>query len=256
MRIYRTVAVASYRQRIGYQAGLLAGVCMIVAALILIGNLVTGDRIYAMQQQDQRMMLQEVLPNSLYDNDLLGDQLTVALQETEDGESVEDQILYVARLNQQVTGYAFSTVANGYGGPIEMILGVDTEGKVLGVRVINHKETPGLGDKIEISRDSWITSFNGLSLKTTPKEQWAVQKDGGQFDQFTGATITPRAVVRAVYAGLSKVPQLRAAAMKAMQEKTVAKEPPVTETKLAGTDLSDTGSASTVTAAKELNKND
>jgi electron transport complex protein RnfG len=82
------------------------------------------------------------------------------------------------------------------------MLGVDAEGKVLGVRVLAHKETPGLGDKIEVKKGDWILRFAGLSLGNPLPEKWKVKKDGGQFDQFAGATITPRGVVKAVREGL------------------------------------------------------
>jgi electron transport complex protein RnfG len=98
---------------------------------------------------------------------------------------------------------AFGITAQGYAGPIELILGLDTRGQILGVRAIAHAETPGLGDKIEASRDDWILGFNGLSLSDPPSERWAVKKDGGDFDQFSGATITPRAVVGAIKTGLA-----------------------------------------------------
>src|SRR5690606_38890243 len=87
---------------------------------------------------------------------------------------------------------------DGYSGSIKMLLGVWADGRVAGVRVLAHKETPGLGDKIELARADWILSFNGKSIGQPPLEGWAVKADGGVFDQFTGATITPRAVVGAV----------------------------------------------------------
>ena len=87
-------------------------------------------------------------------------------------------------------------------GDIDVILGLAADGKVLGARVLAHKETPGLGDKIEVAKGDWILAFDGLSLGNPPPERWAVKKDGGDFDQFSGATITPRAVVRALKGGL------------------------------------------------------
>jgi len=83
-----------------------------------------------------------------------------------------------------------------------LIMGIDRDGKVLGVRVLSHKETPGLGDKIEVSKGKWIFSFDGKSSQTPDNAGWRVKKDGGIFDQFTGATITPRAIVKAVKQGL------------------------------------------------------
>jgi len=97
---------------------------------------------------------------------------------------------------------AFETARKGYSGEIRLLLGIDENGKLLGVRVLKHTETPGLGDKIEVNRSDWITRFNGLSLGNPPEAQWAVKKDGGPFDQFAGATITPRAVVNGIRDGL------------------------------------------------------
>jgi len=101
-----------------------------------------------------------------------------------------------------VTGVAYKIKGHGYGGEIDLILAVDCDGTILGTRVLSHSETPGLGDKIEASRTDWILGFDGRSLSNPPPERWAVKKDGGVFDQFTGATITPRGVVRAIKGGL------------------------------------------------------
>ncbi|HET8791735.1 MAG TPA: RnfABCDGE type electron transport complex subunit G, partial [Modicisalibacter sp.] len=85
-----------------------------------------------------------------------------------------------------------------YSGDISLLVGIDANGELTGVRVLSHRETPGLGDKIEVRKSDWITQFAGLSLGNPPIEQWAVKKDGGVFDAFTGATITPRAVIGAI----------------------------------------------------------
>lgn len=90
----------------------------------------------------------------------------------------------------------------GYSGEILVLMAVDVDGKMLGARVLKHTETPGLGDKIEVAKDKWILSFNGKSLGEPPADKWGVKKDGGVFDQFAGATITPRAVVKAVKGGM------------------------------------------------------
>lgn len=207
MKFIRPVTIASYRKLVGYQAGLLAGTCALVAALILIGNTVTSEQIKAMEKADRLQMLGQVIPENLHDNDLLADQLKLLLESdtsntTEDASEPDHLNVYLAKSDNKLSGIAFPVTAQGYGGDINLIVGVNGAGEILGVRVINHKETPGLGDKIEIARDSWITDFDGLSLANTPANAWEVKKDGGQFDQFTGATITPRAIVRAVYQGL------------------------------------------------------
>jgi electron transport complex protein RnfG len=114
----------------------------------------------------------------------------------------ETKTIYVAKSNDKVISVAFEMTAQGYSGPITVMLGVDRKGELLGVRVLSHTETPGLGDKIEAEKSHWIFGFDGLSLSNPNESQWKVKKDGGYFDQFTGATITPRAVVKAIEAGL------------------------------------------------------
>ena len=188
----------SYFNRIGYQAGLLAGICCLVSVMIIIGNKETKSKIEEALRQDQLNMLEQVLPSSLYNNDLLSEVKHIAELKNY---SISD-ILYIAKYDNNIVGYAFIVAKDGYSGKIKLIMGIDSKGTILGVRVISHSETPGLGDKIELYRDDWITSFDKLSLANTPREQWAVKKDGGQFDQFTGATITPRTVVQAVLGGL------------------------------------------------------
>ena len=111
-------------------------------------------------------------------------------------------LIYRGIRDHQVSAVAYRILANGYAGEIELILGVDSDGRILGVRVLSHAETPGLGDRIEASKSDWILGFNGRSLENTTSRQWHVKRDGGDFDQFTGATITPRGVVRAVHEGL------------------------------------------------------
>jgi electron transport complex protein RnfG len=137
-----------------------------------------------------------VIPAGSYDNALLESTLEIPGDE---GESI---LVYRALEGLDATGVAFEVVGQGYAGPIRILLGVGADGRVLGARVLSHAETPGLGDKIEVTRDDWILGFDGLSLDDPPPERWAVKKDGGVFDQFSGATITPRAVVAAIKGGL------------------------------------------------------
>ena len=100
---------------------------------------------------------------------------------------------------------AGATARDGYSGDIKLLIGVRQDGSLGGVRVIAHKETPGLGDYIDIAKDNWIKSFDDLSLTSRPSKQWQVKKDGGQFDYMAGATITPRAVVKATHKALTYV---------------------------------------------------
>ncbi len=195
MSIFTATKEASYRKRLGYHSTLLAGICCMVATFILMGHMSTRSDIEEAIKQDELAMLAEVLPMSLYDNDLLADKLTV----TDHLDSTDTRQVYVAKQDDKITGFALPAIGNGYSGDINLIVGIGAKGEVIGVRVISHAETPGLGDKIEIAKDSWILVFNGKSLNNTAEHNWAVKKDGGEIDQFSGATITPRAVVNAVH---------------------------------------------------------
>jgi len=120
-------------------------------------------------------------------------------------------LAYRALQGSEVTGVALRVTGQGYAGAIDLVMGVDPSGRILGVRVLAHKETPGLGDHIDATKDDWIRHFDGTSLGAPPEDQWAVKKDGGVFDQFAGATITPRGVVKAIRSGLHLFRDHRAA---------------------------------------------
>lgn len=153
--------------------------------------------------------LNAVIPAGSYDNDLLAD--TLQLHDPELLGEAAPVTVYRARRGGQVRAVAFRISApDGYGGPIAMLVGVNAAGTVTGVRVLKHQETPGLGDAIESSRSSWIDGFKGRSRHNPGDSGWKVRKDGGEFDQFTGATITPRAVVKAVHKALLFVDRQRA----------------------------------------------
>ncbi|MGB0747270.1 MAG: electron transport complex subunit RsxG [Magnetospiraceae bacterium] len=178
-----------------YHALMLGAFAMGAAAILGGGDQATVEAIAARFAEDLTASLAQVVPDDMYDNDLLADTLTI----TGDKGPV---VVHRGRKEGRITAFAYPSMAFGYGGKIQVIMGVDASGKILGVRVVQHAETPGLGDKIDIARDTWILSFDGRSFDTLPADKWAVKKDGGVFDQFSGATITPRAVVRAVKEGL------------------------------------------------------
>jgi len=139
-----------------------------------------------------------VLSPETYDNDLSSD--IVHISDLDYLGSTEPVTVYRARRNGQPVAAIISSVApDGYGGPIRLIVGVNYDGTLSGVRAVTHRETPGLGDKIETARSDWILDFTGRSLESSSREEWAIRQDGGVFDQFTGASITPRSVIKAVH---------------------------------------------------------
>jgi electron transport complex protein RnfG len=183
------------RERIGYQPLLLGVFALLASGALAWASSATGDAIAAAEAKDLRDSLSEVLPQGMADNDFLKD--TVDLEKS--GKSVT---IYRARQGGVVKAALFKVAERGYAGDIQVLMAVDAEGRTLGVRVLKHSETPGLGDKIEVKKDPWVKSFDGKSLGNPAPEKWGVRKDSGVFDQFAGATITPRAVVKAVKGGL------------------------------------------------------
>jgi electron transport complex protein RnfG len=189
------------RPKLSFQTGILAGFALIASLLLGVTNCSTQDAIQQRLDEDLKKSLEEVMPAALHDNDLLKDTLTIPSRE--DNLGANETIVYIARKAGQVSAVCFKLAApDGYSGAINMVMGVSREGEILGVRIISHAETPGLGDKIETAKSNWIMDFDGRSLLNLTDTQWAVKKDGGVFDQFSGATITPRAIVKAVHRGL------------------------------------------------------
>lgn len=175
--------------------GGLLGVFAIVASAVVAGtHLFTKDTIAAQIQAQKVRLLANVIPQDYFDNNILEECLRV-----DDERLGGQQRIYRGKRRGEVSSFAIETTAtNGYSGDIDLLVGIDTKGKVLGVRVLSHKETPGLGDKIELDVSDWILSFDNKVYSESEAPRWKVKKDGGQFDQFTGATITPRAVVGTV----------------------------------------------------------
>jgi Na+-translocating ferredoxin:NAD+ oxidoreductase subunit G len=180
-----------------FKHGVILGLfCLGFGLLLAITDAVTIDDIGARAIEDKQNSLSQVLPDELHDNNPVTDTLSMTNAE---GKALT---VFRARKNGKVTGVAYEIFGTGYAGEIKLMMGIDAEGKLLGVRVLAHKETPGLGDKIEAKKGPWIERFTGLSLGNPPLERWKVKKDGGDFDQFAGATITPRGVMAAIRGGL------------------------------------------------------
>jgi len=178
------------------QVGLLVGGAVAMAATLALVAHLTRDRIYHNEQAWLQQRLDALVAPQQHDNDLLRDRLEVvspAILGTR-----EPVTIYRARRGVQPVAAVIRTVApDGYQGPIELLVAVARDGKLLGVQVIRHRETPGLGDAFEHRDRDWLGRFAGRSLTDPPQQRWTVRQDGGDFDAFTGATITPRAIVKA-----------------------------------------------------------
>lgn len=193
--------LAQLRPQLQYQTYILAGFALVASILLGIADLATKNVIQLRLEEDLKSSLEEVIPAGLYDNNLLTDTMTLASADANLGS--RETVFYLAKKEGSVNAVSFKFVApDGYAGPIYLVMGLDRDGEILGVRAISHTETPGLGDKIEIKKSLWILSFNGKSLDNVSYGEWNVKKDGGIFDQFSGATITPRKVVLAIKRGL------------------------------------------------------
>ncbi|THF64601.1 electron transport complex subunit RsxG [Pseudothauera nasutitermitis] len=188
-----------------FQGVSLGAVALVATTALAFAYRTAGPAIALAEARDVAASLAQVLPENFHDNDLLADTTRV------DGVDGRPLTVHRARRQGEVKAVIFQMVGKGYAGPIRLVMGVDLEGRLTGVRITGHTETPGLGDKIEVARHPWVHSFAGKSLEDPVPARWAVKKDGGEFDQFAGATITPRAVVQAVKAGLDVYAAQRAA---------------------------------------------
>ncbi len=169
----------------------------------------TQPSIERSQQAEKLAQLSQVLPAALYDNDLLASQQSVAPDDRLG--TRQPSAIWIARRHGSVTAVALEAIApDGYAGDIQLVIGIDVNGVITGVRVTAHRETPGLGDYIDRKKSDWIEQFAGRSLTAPEAKYWKVAKDGGRFDARAGATITPRAIVRAVRNALDYFAQHRA----------------------------------------------
>lgn len=171
-----------------------AAICTLLVALI---DHLTEDKIAHQQQQLLLQTLSSVMPADRYDSALTEHCILVTDKEYL-GNDKPHQLFLAFKNGQPQGAIVEATAPDGYSGSIQLMVGVSLSGEITGVNVIKHKETPGLGDKIEARKSDWLAGFVGKYVKDVDDKRWAVKKDNGMFDQFTGATITPRAVVQAV----------------------------------------------------------
>lgn len=176
---------------------ILATLAAICTALVAYTHRLTAGRIEQNEQEYLEQSLQPVLGDLLYDNELSASVIAIDPPHELPGDAPVT-VYRVFNDSTPVAALFVVTAADGFTGPIRLLVGIGADGVVSGVRVLEHRETPGLGDLIEASKSNWIHQFEGASLEDPDRERWAIKRDGGDFDQLTGASITPRAVIKAV----------------------------------------------------------
>lgn len=183
---------------------ILAVFALVSTALVSLTDLLTRDKIQSEKELALARILHQIIPEDQYDNDLYHD--CILVRDPELLGSKNPVAVYRARKQQKPVALFIQSVApSGYNGNIELVVGVNVSFKVSGVRVLQHNETPGLGDQIEYRKTHWLDNFLNKSLQNPEEKKWKVKKDGGDFDALTGATITPRAVIKSVFNTLKYV---------------------------------------------------
>ena len=189
----RTMAKASFLTAMNLLAFALIG-----TAILAITYNQTHDRIAQSEEAEKLKLISQIVPQNMFDNDIIKDTLDIKPDALLGNDDIT--VAYRARLQNQPSVLVLESIApDGYSGKIGLLVAIRENGELAGVRVVSHRETPGLGDYIEITRSNWITGFDSKSLEKYKDSDWKVKKDGGQFDYMAGATITPRAVVKAVH---------------------------------------------------------
>jgi electron transport complex protein RnfG len=202
-QISDTVAI---RKSVIKNAITLSVFAFISTGLIAITYMLTKDKIALEIEQSLIRQLSEIVPAKNYTNNVFKDCIIIndrKISESSNLGSNEDQKAYRMRNNDSDYAVLMTAVApDGYSGKIELAVVISLQNTILGINILNHLETPGLGDKIERKKSNWLNQFKLLSIESKDDKNWKVKKDGGQFDALTGATITPRAVIKAVYNSL------------------------------------------------------
>jgi electron transport complex protein RnfG len=183
----------------GFNSIVLALFALVTSLILATTNELTYERIEQSEREAAQRALLEIIPLERHDNDMLMDVQPVPEQYWATLGLKKGGNIHIARdQGQPVAAIIPAVTPDGYSGAISMIIGINFNGSIAGVRVVEHRETPGLGDKVDLKKSDWILSFNGKSLVNPQASGWKVKKEGGDYDQFTGATITPRAVVKQV----------------------------------------------------------
>jgi electron transport complex protein RnfG len=196
-------------RRAGRSAVVLAVAAILAVGLVAVVHDRARPQIEASRHAEQLRQLTAVLGDVAYDNDPLAD--TLFVRDLEYLGTAEPMAVHRVRRGGQPVAVLLNAVApDGYAGALRLLVAIDAQGRLIGVRVLEHRETPGLGDFVEERRTNWIRQFDGRSLDAPPPARWQVRKDGGDFDQYTGATVTSRAVTHAVRDALAYFARHRA----------------------------------------------
>ncbi|GAA5524170.1 ion-translocating oxidoreductase complex subunit G [Microbulbifer aestuariivivens] len=195
------------KRSITTNAAVLTLFALVTAGTLAVTQISTREPIERAIRKAEARALLEIIPLERHSNDLLVDTYPIPKSYwSQLGLKQGGNINLAREEDGTITAVIIPSVTyEGYSGPISLLVGVNRDGSIAGVRVTDHSETPGLGDKIEIKKSDWVNGFNGKSLQDPAPAQWAVKKDGGAFDQFSGATITPRAIVNQVQSVLEFV---------------------------------------------------
>ena len=178
---------------------LLASFALVTTTLLAFTAQFTRERIAASERAAQQKALFEIVPRARHQNDMLSETIQIPEDAWADLGLKTGGEIHLARYSDETIAVIIPAIApDGYSGDIRMMVGINADGSIAGVRVLDHHETPGLGDKVDLKRSSWILQFNGKSATAPEAARWKVKKEGGDFDQFAGATITPRAVINQV----------------------------------------------------------
>jgi len=190
-----------FHKKVKLDAGMIAGFILGAFAvggvgLVTVTHALTVERIVANERAATLRKVAAIIPSEHMDNDPLQDRIEVSAPDLLGGPT--SRVYRIRKGGEPLAVVLDPVIPNGYMGSIKLLISVLVDGTLGGVRVLAHKETPGLGDKIDLAKSDWILGFTGKSLKNPPEAQWKVKRDGGVFDQFAGATVTPRSIVRAV----------------------------------------------------------
>lgn len=176
----------------------LAAIAAICTAMVALTYRLTADRIVANEQALLERSLEPVLSGLLFDSGVTESKIIIPPPHALPGS--EAAIIYrVFAEGEPVAALFIVSARDGYAGAIKVLVGVDMRGIVTGVDILEHRETPGLGDRVESSKSDWVRQFAGRSLSDPEQSAWSIKRDGGDFDQLTGASVTPRAIVKAIY---------------------------------------------------------